>query len=246
VNAGWSTIEIGGKHADIYDPPTNERPAFGILHLHDLDLTTLRDNPVFTSQLACLRLACICPHGFDCWWTDRIYPKFDLSLSSEKYLLTAVLPFFNDRWNLEPPRIGVQGVGMGGQGALRLAFKHSAKFPVVGAIAPALDYHELFGLGMPLDEMYASKESCRQDTALMHVPPVNYPPAIFFCVDPADSQWYRGNDRLHEKLNALGVPHEIDFATTRGGHLWAYFNSMAERLEKFMAAGLLHESRRLL
>jgi S-formylglutathione hydrolase len=94
--------------------------------------------------------------------------------------------------------------------------------------------------------MYNSKEQCRQDTALMHVPPFNPPPHIFFCIDPDDRQWYRGNDRLHEKLSALGVPHEIDLTTRAGGHSWDYFNHMAERTIRFVHAGLEHESRRLL
>ena len=135
---------------------------------------------------------------------------------------------------------------MGGQGALRLAFKHPAEFPVAAAISPALDYHELYGQGTPLDALYDSKEQCRQDTALMHVPPFRPPPHLFFCIDPADALWYRGNDRLHEKLNALGVPHTLDLTTRAGGHSWQYFDRMADRAVRFVHAGLEQESRRLL
>jgi S-formylglutathione hydrolase len=135
---------------------------------------------------------------------------------------------------------------MGGQGALRLAFKYPESFPVVGAISSAVDYHELYGQGMAIDEMYDSKEQCRQDTATLHIHPSQYPPHIFFCIDPDDTSWYRGNDRLHEKLSALGVPHEIDLTTRAGGHSWDYFNHMAERAVRFVYAGLEQESRRLL
>ena len=135
---------------------------------------------------------------------------------------------------------------MGGQGALRLAFKHPETFPVVAAVASALDYHELYGRGTPLDEMYDSKEQCRQDTALMHVPPFHPPPHIFFGIDPDDTAWYRGNDRLHEKLSALGIPHTVDLTTQAGGHSWAYFNHQAEPAVRFLHAGLEQESRRLL
>ena len=67
--------------------------------------------------------------------------------------------------------VGLLGVSMGGQGALRLAFKHPDLFQVAAGIAPALDYHEWYGHGYSLDEMYDTREHCRQDTALMHVPP---------------------------------------------------------------------------
>jgi S-formylglutathione hydrolase len=94
--------------------------------------------------------------------------------------------------------------------------------------------------------MYDSKEQCRQDTALMHIHPSDYPPHIFFAIDPADVRWYRGNDRLHEKLNALGIPHTIDLTTEAGGHSWDYFNHMAEPTLRFVHEGLEKESRRLL
>jgi S-formylglutathione hydrolase len=135
---------------------------------------------------------------------------------------------------------------MGGQGALRLAFKYAQRFPVVAGVASALDYHELYGQGLVLDELYDSREQCRQDTALLHIHPSDFPPHILFCVDPDDAQWYRGNDRLHEKLTALGIPHEIDFQTRAGGHAWKYVEHMANRVVQFLVTGLEQESRRLL
>ena len=80
----------------------------------------------------------------------------------------------------------------------------------------------------------------------MPLPPFDAPPHIFFCIDPDDELWYRGNDRLHEKLTALGIEHTVDLATRAGGHSWDYFNHMAERTLRFVHAGLEHESRRLL
>ena len=227
-------------------PPGAAPPRFGVLHLHGLGLETLRDHPTFTSLFDELKLACVCPHGQRSWWADRVCAEFDPRLTPERYLLDQVVPFFQARWGLAPRQIGLQGISMGGQGALRLAFKHAKVFPVVAAIASALDYHELYGEGPPLDDMYTSKEQCRQDTALLHIHPGHYPPHIFFCIDPEDRRWFRGNDRLHEKLNALGVPHSVDLTTRAGGHSWDYFNSMAERVERFVLAGLEQESRRLL
>jgi S-formylglutathione hydrolase len=246
MNGTWTSVAIAGKPADVYSPAGTERPRFAVLHLHGVGLETLRDRPAFTRLFDELGLGCVCPLGQRCWWTDRICPEFDPLVTPEKHLLDGVLPFFKERWGLEPRAIGLQGISMGGQGALRLAFKYPQLFPVVAALAPAIEYHELYGQGTPLDEMYDSKEQCRQDSAIMHVPPHHPPPHIFFCIDPADSRWFRGNDRLHEKLNALGVPHEIDLTTRAGGHSWDYFNHMAERVERFVHAGLEQESRRLL
>jgi len=240
----WTQIEIAAKTTDVFDPPIG-RPLFGILHLHDVGLTMLRDKPAFTRLFDELRIACVCPHGQRSWWSDRVCAEFDPILTPEKHLLDNVLPYIRKRWGFGDRHVGLQGISMGGQGALRLAFKHPQRFPVVAGIASAIDYHDLYGQGSPLDEMYDSKEQCRQDTAPLHLHPVHYPAHIFYCIDP-DDPWVRGNDRLHEKMTALGVPHEFDFTTRAGGHSWDYFNHMAEPVVRFIVAGLEQESRRLL
>jgi S-formylglutathione hydrolase len=246
MNGKWTEVEIGGKRADVFEPAGTNHPRFGILHLHGVGLETLRDRPAFSRLFDKMNLLCVCPHGQRSWWGDRICAEFDSHITPEKYLLNEIVPYFQDRWQLAPPAIGLEGISMGGQGALRLAFKHPKPFPAVAAISAALDYHDLYWQGTPLDTLYDSKEQCRQDTALMHIHPSQHPPHIFFAIDPDDDQWFRGNDRLHEKLNALGVAHEIDFTTRAGGHSWDYFNHMAERVVGFVYRGLEQESRRLL
>jgi S-formylglutathione hydrolase len=245
MNGTWSRLDIGGKPADVYDPSDSVQPRFGILYLHGSDRETLVDHPAFTRLFDELRLVCVCPHGGSSWWTDRVFADLDAQVTAERYLLQNVVPLFAARWGLTPRGIGLLGVSSGGQGALRIAFKHPDIFPVVAAIAPTIEYHELYGQGTPLDEMYDSKEQCRQDTAPMHLHPSNYPPHIFYAVDPEDA-WLRGSDRLHEKMSALGVPHEIDLTTRAGGHSWDYFHHLAERAVRFVYQGLEQESRRLL
>lgn len=243
--SGWSRVEIAGKPTDVFDPPGG-RPRFGLLFLHGIGLETLADNPTYTRLFEEMNLACVSPHGQRSWWADRVCTEFDPERTPERHLLDYVLPFFGERWGLRPRSIGLFGISMGGQAALRLGFKRPDLFPVVAGIASALDYHELFGQGYAIDAMYDSKEHCRQDTAILHVHPAHYPPRIFFCIDPDDVRWHRGNDRLHEKLSALGVPHEMDLTTRAGGHTWDYFNAVADRVVRFLHDGLEHESRRLL
>src|SRR4051794_7284130 len=155
MNGTWSLVNIAGKPADVYDP---SGPRFGVLHLHGWRLKTLQGEPAFSRLFDELRLACVCPHGGRCWWGDRLCPEFDAQVPPERYLLEQVVPFLHERWHLGERSVGLLGIGMGGQGALRLAFKHPEVFPVVAALAPAIEYHELYGQGLPLDEMYDSKE----------------------------------------------------------------------------------------
>src|SRR5581483_726523 len=146
-------------------------PRFGVLYLHDLDGETLRDRPAFTRLFDELRLACVCPHGRRSWWADRVCPEFDERRTAERHVIEGVLPVFAQRWGLRQRAVALFGIGMGGQGALRLAFKRPDLFPVAAALAPAIDHYEWYGRGTPLDEMYDSKEQCRQDGALLHIHP---------------------------------------------------------------------------
>lgn len=246
MNGTWTEIVLAGKAVEIYDPPAVGKVRFGMLFLHPFGLETLRDRPAYTKIFDQLNIVCVCPHGQRSWWLDRVCPEFDAQLTPESHLLQNVLPLFDERWRLKPRSIGVFGISMGGHGALRLAFRFPHLFPAVAGIASALDFHDVYGEGTPLDDMYDSKEQCRQDTAVLHIHPTHYPPHISFCIDPEDEPWLRGNDRLHEKLSALGVPHTIDFTTQAGGHSWQYFDHMAEPTLRFLVDGLEKESRRLL
>jgi S-formylglutathione hydrolase len=246
MTGNWTTVDIAGKPADVYELPSGEKPRFGLLFLHGGGLESLRDRHAFTRLFDELRLVCVCPFGQLCWWADRICPAFDSERTPERHVVEKVVPYFAERWGLRERSIGLFGISMGGQGALRMGFRHPAKFPVVAAISPAIEYHEAYGRGYNVEEMYDSKEQCRQDTAPMHIHPSQYPPHLFWCIDPEDASWYRGCDRLHEKLSALGVAHTADLTTRAGGHSWEYFDSRAEPVVRFLVAGLEQESRRLL
>jgi S-formylglutathione hydrolase FrmB len=243
MTGSWQTVDVAGKACDVFEPA--ESPRFVVLHLHGVGMETLKGNAVWGELLASRGLAAVCPHGKRSWWTNRICQEFDERITAEKYLLECMLPFVRERWGAEPPRIGLTGISMGGQGALRLALKHPARFPVVAAISAAIDYQNLYGEGTTIDAMYADKEAVRQDTVPLHVHPLSYPRHMLLVIDPADRQWLDGNQRLHEKLAALGILHTHDFATRAGGHSWEYFDAMAPRVLDFVAQGLEAEQRRI-
>src|SRR5438105_15830567 len=119
----WQSLEISGKQADVYEPAGVSRPHFGLLYLHGSSGETLRDRPVFANMLNELKFACICPYGRRSWWSERICAEFDPRLSAERYLLDQVLPFSRKRWSLAPRAIGLLGISMGVQAALRLGFE---------------------------------------------------------------------------------------------------------------------------
>lgn len=224
----WTTITLAGKPVDVLMPP-EARSA--VLFLHPVGLESPAANDAFTSAFLRHRLAVVSPYGARSWWTNRICPEFDDKMTAEAFLLDHVDPWIRTRVS----RVATAGISMGGQGALRLAFQHPDRFPVCGSVAGAFDFYEWYGQGTPLDEMYRSREHCRQDTAILHIHPHRFPPHVWFVCDPDDEMWYRGNDRLREKLTAIGLAHTADLETRAGGHTWAYFDHMAEPLAAFLA-----------
>jgi S-formylglutathione hydrolase FrmB len=232
----WHSVELAGKRCDLFEP--SKPGPYVLLHLHGEEMETLAGNAVSTAALEARGLRAICPHGKRSWWANRICREFDEQLTPERHLLQNVVPFIATHWGVEPPGIGLSGVGMGGQGALRLAMKHAQRFPVVAAISSAIDYHNRYDRGTTIDEMYPDKEAVRQDTAVLYVHPLNVPRHILFVIDPADREWFDGNQRLHEKLSALGIPHEYDFHTTAGGHHRDYLDRQAPRAIDFVCRGL--------
>jgi len=242
----WSETELAGHPCHVYEPPEPNPHGFVVLYLHGVHLGHLRDQPPFCRQFDRHGLRVIGPVSGRSWWTDRVCAEFDPELSAARFVLEHVVPHIESRWGGRPPRIGLLGTSMGGQGALRLAFQHPDTFPVVAALAPAIDYQVRWEEGdETLCAMYASAEAARQDTALLHIQPLNWPRHIYFACDPADTRWHESAERLRMKLAALGVPHEVDLETEAGGHGFAYYNAMAEQAVGFIAERLERERLRI-
>ncbi len=231
----WSRVQIGDKTADVYEPKQLGTRRSVVLFLHDHDLQTLSDNVAFSFHLERLGLTAICPHGQRSWWTDAVCREFDPQISPINFIRQRVIPYIFERWNVEPPRIGLMGIGMGGQGVLQLAYRFPREFPVVAAISPSVDFQNCYGQGLPLDEMFASQEAARQQTATLLILSLNWPRHQFLVCDPADDEWFESVQRLTSKLFASGIPFESDLTTTAGGHNWNYFNTLSGRVLMFLA-----------
>jgi len=234
----WRQILIHGKSADVFDP--DESGGQAVIHLHGHGLTTLKDNPVFSAEFDRWGLSVVCPHGQRSWWLDRVCTEFDAVQTPLQYVREHIVEAVAERWDCRPPQIGLMGISMGGQGVLQLAYRHPRLFPVVAGIAPAVDFHNWHGQGLPLDQMFETREAARQETATLQLHPLNWPPHQLLVCDPQDTDWFEGVDRLSMKLSSSGIAFEADLETRGGGHSWDYFNHMAPAVVKFVAQGLQH------
>lgn len=240
----WSEVRVAGHLCEVYEPSRPSPHGYVAIYLHGVHLNRLHDKDSFVRQFERHGLRVVCPRTGRSWWADKISPEFDPHLTAERYVVDHVVPWISQQWGTAPPQVALFGTSMGGQGALRLAFKHPRVFPIVAAISPAIDYH----LRMDEDDetlaaMYPDKEAARQDTATLHVHPLNWPRNLWMCCDPIDTRWHDSAERLRMKLAALGIPFDYDLETSGGGHGFEYYNRMAEKAMEFIAARL--ESERL-
>ncbi len=235
---GWRQVHVGGHPCDVYEPPQRNPHGHVVVYLHGVHLNRLVDKQPFTEQFARLGLPVVSPLTGQSWWTDRLCPDFDPKLTAEQHLLRNVLPWIEEQFGTKPPKIGLLGTSMGGQGALRFAYKFPDRFPVAAAISPAIDYQTRWDDDEILQQMYVDPEAARQDTALLLIHPLNWPRHQFICCDPADTRWWDSADRLRMKLWSLGVPFEMDLETTGGGHGFDYYNRMAAKAVGFVAERL--------
>lgn len=243
----WSQIELTGHICRLYEPPTPSPHNYCVVYLHCSESATLGGYPAFVREFDRHGLRVIEPVTGRSWWTDRIWPEFDAAISAEAYVMQQVVPYVGERWNARPPRLALLGVSMGGQGALRMAYKYPNVFPTVAAISPAIDFQKRIeeGVDPGLEFMYRNAEDARQDTALLHIHPLNWPRNQFFCCDPTDVRWHDSAERLRMKLSSLGMPFECDLVTEAGGHSFEYASHMAPRVVGFIAERLEQERRRV-
>ena len=243
----WSEVEVAGHACDVFEPANPSPHGYVVLYLHGVHLNRLTDKDAFTEQFAQRGLRVIAPMSGPSWWTDRIFSGFDAEVTAEQHLLENIVPYIAERWGTESPRIGLLGTSMGGQGALRLSFKHPNTFPVVAAISPAIDYQTLWNEEgyASIREMYTSAEAVRQDTATLHVHPLNWPRHMWFCCDPTDEGWFESADRLAMKLSSIGIMHERDLETSGGGHGFEYYSVMAPAAMEHVEQALERERLRL-
>lgn len=234
----WSSDSMSGKPVEVFEPQVTGPVRGVVLFLHGYDEVTLRENPTYTSQLDQHMLACVCPLGGHCCWTDRVFPPFDPQCSPIEFLSREIPKYCQTRWGLVPGQIGITGVELGGQGALQLAYRKARLFPIVVAISPKVDFETWYGHGMSLDEIFTDREAARQATATLHIHPLDWPKQQLLLCDPADHYCLDGMLTLASKLSSTGIPFDSDFVSSHGGFGWDYANQMGERAIGYIAQHL--------
>jgi len=250
---GWKTWEVAGHTCDVYDPPQLNEHGYTLIFLHDESLETserdgsrLAGRRAFESLFDQHGLRVICPRGGRCWWSDRDTPEFPAPETAEHFVHQTLLSAIESKYTVAPPQLGLFGIGMGGQGALRISYRHPNVFPVVVGLAPELDYHtRIKGGDEVLFNIYGDTESARQDTAILYIHTLNWPRHQFFCADP-ESRTFEGADLLRMKMASIGIMFECDLETKPANKSAVdYADHMADAVVGFMVERLNKERLRI-
>lgn len=230
-------IESDFGSFDCFEPSAPAAP-YAVLHLRDRLDASPADNPSLTSALEERSLRVCSPAIESCWWVNLECTRFAHAVAPFAWLRSAAVEQVTQMWGVAARQIGLLGTGIGGHGALHLAYRHPREFPVVAAIAPAVDIHSHYDRDAILQDVFPNAEAARQETATLHIHPLNWPPHQWFACDPLDPDWYEGCERLASKLSSIGIFFESDLTTSAGGRRDDYERMMLPKAVEFVANGL--------
>ena len=239
TQSGWRKAFVAGKEVQIYYPRgVDSAPVLRpVVYLHGHSGAPIWGRAAFERVADEHGFVYICPRGGVSWWTDHPHPSFDPTLSAEDFVVERLAPYI--RTSLDPRvttrTLAITGISMGGQGSLRLAFDHPELFPIVVSIAAAIEFDSAFDNWPEIREMYGTREAAQADTATRHVHSSLRPRKICLLADPRDRDWIEGNRQFEKALAEQGIPHECDFKTSKGGHVWGYFDVVAPQMGRFIA-----------
>ncbi len=171
----------------------------------------------------------VCPDGnFNSWYMDspvRADSKF------ESYIVDDVVPFIDKNYRTWAQARGraIIGSSMGGHGAATILAKHCSLFCGAGSISGIMDLTEFpsqWDLHEVLGEFRTSAGLWKSSSFLMLCEKlVGQSKALILDCGVSDFA-LPGNRRTHEKLLALGVPHE--YYERPGTHSFEYARQCVE------------------
>lgn len=236
--SGWTRQRHHSGEIDCFTPSGEPIP-YALLHLRDRPGLSPTENPVLTAELQRLRLRAYSPAADGCWWVNSQYTEFFQQVPSPLHWLQfGAAADITQLWGVPVRQIGLLGTGVGGNGALQLAYRCPSQFPVVAAIAPAVDFHTHYDRDAVLQAVFSSAEAARQETATLRIHPLNWPPHQWLACDPLDPDWFDGCERLVSKLSSIGIAFEADLQTTAGGDRVVHERLLLPRALEFVVSRL--------
>ena len=167
----------------------------------------------------------VCPDGgFGSWYWDI---ENDRNYQYETFVTDELMSYIEKNYNVckEKSGRGITGLSMGGHGALYLGIKHQNKYSAVGSTSGGVDFTPFpnnWEIAKRLGEYAENKELWESKTAINQLYLIK-PNSIKLFIDCGTEDFFYGvNQKLHEKLTYLNIPHQ--YLTMPGKHNWDYWS----------------------
>lgn len=243
TSGNWIQANVGGHPVEAWVPEVCSTPE-AILFLHDLDAIATSQHETWRAILESSSVPVICPLAGRTWWLSIPTTQFPEN-GPLGWVREEVVPYIEQTWQMKPPRIGIIGIGMGGQGALNLSYRSARQFPVVAVISAAIDFHPYQASEPALSEVFESVEAARQETATLHLHPLNWPLSQRIACHPADRFWFDGCERLASKLDSSGIPFERELGSLTAFDRTLYESRQLRLSIEYVLANLASAARQL-
>jgi S-formylglutathione hydrolase FrmB len=173
------------------------------------------------------KIMIVCPDGGkSSWYFDS---PVDTSMKYETYIGIEVPAYIDAHYRTIKDRKAraITGLSMGGHGALFLAFRHAETFGACGSMSGGVDLNysrNKFDIIKRIGDTINYADNWKKYTVISAID--NYPKdslAIIFDCGIQDPLYYVANQKLHEKMLKLKIPH--DYTERPGKHEWAYWRN---------------------
>ncbi|MDN7605940.1 alpha/beta hydrolase family protein [Burkholderia multivorans] len=173
--------------------------------------------------------------GHESWYIDS---PFDSGSRYETFVGDEVVSYVDAHFRTLATRRtrAITGLSMGGFGALRIALDRPDTFGAAGSISGAVDprncedepgIDHVFGDPVRHPSFWSRNAIVESARAFVHT-------HVDLTIDCGRDDAFIGSNRtLHERLLALGVPH--DYAERAGGHTWEYWAQAIRYQMRFFA-----------
>ena len=166
----------------------------------------------------------VCPDGdYASWYFDS---PLNEKIKYETYISTEVPHYIDSAYKTiaERNHRAITGLSMGGHGALFIAWRHSEIFSTAGSMSGVVDLNEVknkYDINKLLGDTLHFANNWKNYSVLNIIETNLSSPLSLIIDDGIDDIFIGGNRRLHQKLNALRIPH--DYIERPGTHGWDYW-----------------------
>ncbi len=172
-------------------------------------------------------LMIVCPDGGNSsWYFDS---PVDSTMKYETYIGKEVPEYIDAHYHTIKNKTGraITGLSMGGHGALFLAFRHAETFGACGSMSGGVDLNysrNKFDIIKRIGDTIQYAANWKNYMVMNIIE--NYPKdslAIIVDCGIQDPLYFEANQKLHEKMLKLKIPH--DYTERPGKHEWAYWRN---------------------